>query len=53
MCNVELIIESNLSSEEEEMLKSIANIKYKIPLINSIVIKIEENNMEELKNLGF
>ena len=53
MCNVELIIESNLSSEEEKMLKSIANIKYKIPLINSIVIEIEENNMEELKNLGF
>ncbi len=51
MSNVELIVESNLSFEEENILKSIANIKYKIPLINSIVIEIEEQNIEKLKDL--
>lgn len=52
MGNIELIIESNLSYEEENIIKSIANIKYKIPLINSIVIEIEEKNIEKLKELN-
>ncbi len=52
MGNIELIIESNLSYEEENIIKSIANIKYKIPLINSIVIEIEEANIEKLKELN-
>ena len=51
MSNIELIVESDLSHEEETLLKSIANIKYKIPLINSFVIEIEEKNIEKLKDL--
>lgn len=52
MSNIELIIESGLSLEEEKSLKSIANIKYKIPLIDAIVIEIEEENIEKLKSLN-
>lgn len=52
MSNIELIVESNFSLEEEKILKSIAKIKYKIPIINSIVIEVEENNIEKLKNLN-
>ncbi len=51
MGNIELIVESNLSLEDESTLKSIANIKYKIPLINAIVIEINEDKLENLKNL--
>ena len=51
MSSIELIVESNLSSEEENILTSIANIKYKLPLINSLVIEIEEENIDKLKSL--
>lgn len=52
MSNIELIIESILSLEEEKALQSIANIKYRIPLIDAIVIEIEEENIEKLKSLN-
>lgn len=51
MGNIELIVENNLSLEDENILKSIVNIKYKIPLINAIVIEIDENNLDSLKEL--
>lgn len=51
MGNIELIVENNLSLEDENILKSIVNIKYKIPLINAIVIEIDENNLNSLKEL--
>ncbi len=51
MSSIELIVESNLSAEEENILTSIANIKYKLPLINSLVIEIEEENIDKLKSL--
>ncbi len=51
MSSIELIVESDLSLDEENILKSIANIKYKIPLINAIVIEIDEENLEKLKDL--
>ncbi len=51
MSNIELIVESDLSPKDEEILRSIANIKYKIPLINSFVIDIPEENIEKLKSL--
>lgn len=51
MGTIELIVENNLSLEDENILKSIVNIKYKIPLINAIVIEIDENNLDSLKEL--
>ena len=52
MSSVELIVESNISPEDENILKSISIIKYKLPLINSFVIEIEEENIEKLNKLG-
>ena len=51
--NVQLIIEDCLNEDEERLIKKIANIKYKLPIINSLVIEIEECNLNKLKKLKF
>lgn len=51
MSKIELIIEGSLNDNEENLLKSLATIKYKIPLIESLVIEVEENNINKLRNL--
>lgn len=49
MNNIELIVEGELTKEEEESLLSIASIKYKLPLINSFVIIVEEKDLGKIK----
>lgn len=48
---IELIVEGDLSDEEEDLLKSLATIKYKLPIINSLVIEVPKSNIDKLKNL--
>lgn len=50
MSHIELIVEGDITQEEEEKLLSIASIKYKIPLINSFVIIINEKDVDKIKN---
>ncbi len=50
---IELIIEDSLTQEEELLIKQFANIKYKLPIINSLVIEIKEKDFEELKEMNF
>lgn len=51
MKKVELIIEGVLNPKDENLICSIARIKYKLPIINSFVIEIDENNIDKLKNI--
>ncbi len=50
---IQLVIEDNLTENEEHLIKEIANIKYKLPIINSLVIEIEKDNLEKIKKLDF
>lgn len=49
---IELIVESSLNYEEEELLSSLAKIKYKLPLIDSLVVEVAEENVEKLKKIN-
>lgn len=48
---IQLILECNLSLDEQKLITQLAKIKYKLPAINSYVIEVEEKNLEKLKNL--
>lgn len=50
---IELIIEDNLNKEQEFLIKKFANIKYKLPIINSLVIEIKEEDFNSIKELDF
>lgn len=46
--NIELIVECNLDDEKENKIKQYGNVKYKLPMINSYVIEIPQNNIANL-----
>lgn len=47
----QLIVECNLSLEEQNLITKLGQIKYKLPSINSCVIEIDEKNLDKIKDI--
>ncbi len=49
--NVLLIVECRMDEEREQRISSLCTVKYRLPIINSYVVSISENEIEKLRDI--